>query len=100
MHIELDRLPLIAGVLELAEAGVVTGASGRNWDSYGAEISLPAGCSAAHQALLCDPQTSGGLLVSCTPEAEADVLACFARQGFTDARTIGRMSEGSGLEVR
>jgi selenide, water dikinase len=100
MHIELDRLPLIAGVLELAEAGVVTGASGRNWDSYGAEISLPAACSAAHHALLCDPQTSGGLLVSCAPEAEAEVLACFARQGFADARTIGRMSEGSGLEVR
>jgi selenide, water dikinase len=100
MQIQLDQIPLIPGVMAFAEAGVVTGASGRNWDSYGGDISLPAHISAAQQALLCDPQTSGGLLVSCAPETEADVLACFARQGFSDARTIGRMSEGSGLEVR
>jgi selenide, water dikinase len=100
MQIDFDQIPLIPGVMALAEAGVVTGASGRNWDSYGGDIVLPAGISAAQQALLCDPQTSGGLLVSCAPETEAEVLACFVRQGFADARTIGRMSEGSGLEVR
>ena len=99
MHIDLANIPLLPGVLELAEAGVVTGASERNWASYGAEIALPATISAAYKALLCDPQTSGGLLVSCAPEVEADVLACFARQGFAHARTIGRMSEGSGLLV-
>jgi selenide, water dikinase len=99
MQIQLDQLPLIPGVMAFAEAGVVTGASGRNWDSYGGDISLPAHISAAQQALLCDPQTSGGLLVSCAPEIEADVLACFARQGFANARTIGRMTTGSGLEV-
>jgi selenide, water dikinase len=99
MQIQLDQLPLIPGVMAFAEAGVVTGASGRNWDSYGGDISLPAHISAAQQALLCDPQTSGGLLVSCAPETEAEVLACFARLGFADARTIGRMTTGSGLEV-
>ena len=51
------------------------------------------------QALLSDPQTSGGLLVSCAPECEADVLACFAKYGFADARTVGRMMAGSGVEV-
>jgi selenide,water dikinase len=100
MHIRLDQIPLLPGVLELAAAGVITGASGRNWASYGAEVSLPAGISPAQQALLCDPQTSGGLLVSCAPEVEAEVLACFEREGFVQARVIGRMVEGSGLEVR
>lgn len=99
MQLKLDQLPLLPGVLAFAEAGVVTGASGRNWASYSDEVALPASISAAHQALLCDPQTSGGLLVTCTPEAEAEVLACFRRQGFEQARTIGRMTEGSGLEV-
>ena len=99
MELQLDALPLLSGVMELAQAGVVTGASGRNWDSYGHEIRLPAGVSAAQQALLCDPQTSGGLLVSCTPESEAAVLACFHAQGFSQACTIGRMVAGSGLKI-
>ena len=99
MQIQLDRIPLLPGVLALAEAGVVTGASARNWASYGGEVSLPANTPAAQQALLCDPQTSGGLLVSCAPDCEAEVLACFERHGFLEARTIGRMAEGRGLEV-
>lgn len=99
MQIQLDQIPLLSGVLAFAEAGVVTGASGRNWASYAGEVSLPGNTSDAYQALLCDPQTSGGLLVACAPEVEAEVLACFKRQGFANARTIGRMLEGSGLEV-
>ena len=99
MQLELHRIPLLPGVMALAEAGVVTGASGRNWEAFGAEITLPANITAAQQALLSDPQTSGGLLVSCAAAAEAEVLACFVRHGFADARTIGRMTAGAGLEV-
>ena len=99
MQVKLDAIPLLPGVLALAEAGVVTGASGRNWASYGADIKLPANISSGQQALLCDPQTSGGLLVSCAPELEAEVLACFHLQGFKDAAAVGRMVVGSGLEV-
>ncbi|MES2945481.1 MAG: selenide, water dikinase SelD [Pseudomonadota bacterium] len=99
MQLELDKIPLLPGVLELAQAGVVTGASGRNWASYGAEVTLPAGISNAHQALLCDPQTSGGLLVACAPELEAVVLACFHQSGFVQAARVGVMLEGSGIEV-
>ena len=63
------------------------------------DITLPAHITPGQQALLSDPQTSGGLLVSCAPECEADVLACFAKYGFADARTVGRMMAGSGVEV-
>jgi selenide,water dikinase len=99
MELRMDDIPLLPGVLELAAQGMVTGASGRNWASYGAEVSLPAHISAAQQALLSDPQTSGGLLVSCDPATADEVLACFHRQGFADARVIGRMQTGSGVAI-
>ena len=99
LQLQLEQIPLLHGVLELAEQGMVTGASGRNWDSYGGEVILPATISAAKKALLSDPQTSGGLLVACAPEAAEAVLACFQRHGFEGARQIGTMVEGSGIEV-
>lgn len=99
MQLQLDQIPLLPGVLELAEKGMITGASGRNWDSYGAEVSLPANISAAHKALLSDPQTSGGLLVACSPEAADAVLACFESHGFHAARQVGCMTQGCGAEV-
>ena len=99
MELQMDSIPLLPGVLDLATRGMVTGASGRNWASYGSEVVLPAGISTAQQALLSDPQTSGGLLVSCAPDIADEVLACFHSQGFADACAIGRMTEGSGVEV-
>ena len=99
MELQMDSIPLLPGVLDLAGRGMVTGASGRNWAAYGHEVVLPAGLGAAQQALLSDPQTSGGLLVSCAPEIADEVLACFHGQGFSDARVIGRMREGSGVQV-
>jgi selenide,water dikinase len=89
VQIDWARVPLIEGVHALASAGMVTGASGRNWAGYGGEIGLPTNFSAVDQALLSDPQTSGGLLVSCAPEAVDAVLAVFARHGFGAAAEIG-----------
>ena len=99
MQLQLDQIPLLPGVLELAAQGMVTGASSRNWASYGAQVTLPAGISAANQALLSDPQTSGGLLVACAPEVADEVLACFRAQGFADARVVGQMQPGQGVQV-
>ena len=102
---ELDwsQVPLLPGVAALASQGTVTGASGRNWASYGADVQLPDGFAPPQQALLTDPQTSGGLLVSCTPDAVEQVLDVFRREGFAEARVIGRMapwSSGARLRVR
>ena len=85
------RVPLLAGVRELAAQGHVTGASGRNWAGYGNDVALPAGFSDVDQALLTDPQTSGGLLVTCDASAVADVLAVFRRHGFDAAAEIGEV---------
>jgi len=93
-HLHVLRLPFLAGVLALAEAGFVTGASARNWASYGAEIKLAAGLDNARKALLCDPQTSGGLLVSCSADAVPGVLESFERHGFAQASVVGNLSDG------
>jgi selenide,water dikinase len=89
VEIHWAKVPLIGGVRDLAGQGMVTGASGRNWAAYGHEIAVPADFSPTDQALLSDPQTSGGLLVSCAPEAVDAVLAIFARHGFGAAAEIG-----------
>jgi selenide,water dikinase len=89
--IDWARVPLIEGVRDLATAGFVTGASGRNFAAYGHEITLPAGFAAPDQALLTDPQTSGGLLVSCTAESVGEVLDVFRRHGFAAAAEIGEV---------
>lgn len=100
VQIEWNKVPLLAGVRELAAQGFVTGASGRNWAGYGTSVTLPQGFAAVDQALLSDPQTSGGLLVSCAPESVAQVLAIFRRHGFDAAAEIGEITdEASGRLV-
>jgi selenide,water dikinase len=92
VHLNWAAVPLLPGVRALAAQGLVTGASGRNWAGYGHDVALPAGFAAPDQALLCDPQTSGGLLVSCTPAALDAVLAVFQRHGFGQAAVVGAVS--------
>jgi selenide,water dikinase len=91
VDIDWHKVPLLGGVRQLALAGNITGASGRNWAAYGHEVSLPAGFAAVDQALLSDPQTSGGLLVSCAPDTVEAVLAVFRKLGFDDACEIGEI---------
>ena len=83
--------PLLPGVRELAARGFVTGASGRNWAGYGRDVALPANFADVDRALLTDPQTSGGLLVSCEPAAVDAVLATFRRHGFDAAAVVGQV---------
>jgi selenide,water dikinase len=92
VHLDWAAVPLLPGVRALAEQGLVTGASGRNWAGYGHAVALPTGFAAPDQALLSDPQTSGGLLVSCTPAALDAVLGVFARHGFAEAAVVGSVS--------
>jgi selenide,water dikinase len=100
-RLEMNAIPLLPGVLQLAHDGYFTGASGRNWDAYGKDVQLDAAITPAQRALLTDPQTSGGLLVSCDPASVDAVLVLFAREGFGDAAVIGRMDAGAaGVTVK
>ena len=96
VQLDWQKVPFLSGVRELAQQGCITGASARNWAAYGHEVHLPADFSPVEQALLTDPQTSGGLLVSCAPEAVAAVLAIFREQGFAEAADIGEMTAFNG----
>lgn len=89
-----DDVPLLAPASALARDGMVTGASSRNWDSYGNDVLLPDGFAQWKRNLLTDPQTSGGLLVCCAPEATASVIDLLQREGFASAVRIGRLCAG------
>jgi selenide,water dikinase len=92
LEIDWKQVPVLEGVRDLVQSGHVTGASGRNWAGYGSDVALPQNFPEEERALLTDPQTSGGLLVSCAPEALDEVLAIFHRHGFDGAAVIGGAS--------
>lgn len=100
-QIDWQQVPLISQVQDLADQGVITGASDRNWQSYGSQVHLPKQFSPAQQALLTDPQTSGGLLVSCSADAVSAVIEIFKQHGFASACVIGKMTskQNQSLEV-
>ena len=90
-RIHWQQVPLLSNVESLADQGTITGASDRNWQSYGKDIAIPEQFSGAQQALLTDPQTSGRLLVSCSADTVESVLQIFKQHQFLDARVIGEM---------
>ena len=97
LQLDFSTIPLIALAVEYLKQGHSTGASTRNWQSYSNEIALEnsagrdQGLSAAQvQTLLTDPQTSGGLLISCEPASAAQVLSVLLQAGFINACQIGQ----------
>lgn len=101
LGIEIDggRVPLLPGVEALVRDGVRTGASTRNWASYGEGVDLPAGLPDWRRDLLTDPQTSGGLLVSVAADQAEAVVAQVRAAGFKAAAVVGRVVEGAGVRV-
>jgi selenide,water dikinase len=103
LQVTLDwpAVPLLEGAADLASDGFVTGASGRNWAGYGAEVQLDPSLPPLARELLTDPQTSGGLLVSCAPETVEAVLRVFRDAGFGQAAVVGQVEAGTpGVRVR
>ena len=99
-RLQWSAVPILQGAAELAAAGFVTGAAERNWSSYSAAVTLPAGLPDWQRALLCDPQTSGGLLIAMASGSVARVQAMLASSGFAHARVIGTLHAGTaGIDV-
>ncbi|HVV39625.1 MAG TPA: selenide, water dikinase SelD [Nitrobacter sp.] len=92
-------VPLFTQAARLAQQGYVTGASTRNWASYGDAIRLPERFPDWQRNLLVDPQTSGGLLVSCATDRAQAVLATIRQAGYEAARIVG-YTEAGPAEVR
>ena len=96
LRLDWASVPLLPGARDLAVAGNVTGASGRNWAGYGTDVALPGDFAAVDRALLSDPQTSGGLLVACAEGAAEQALRIFRDHGFDAAAVVGHAAEGAG----
>src|SRR3984957_11375012 len=94
VDIAYDRIPFLAQAEGLAEAGYVTGASGRNWSSYADGIVLPPDLPAWQRSLLTDPQTSGGLPIACAADRAESICATIEDAGYPRARIIGSVSSG------
>ena len=91
-EVKFDALPVISEALDWLKQGVATGASDRNWKGYGQDVRFSG--DEWKRKLLTDPQTSGGLLVACAPDAQERVLKIFKEQNFTEASVIGGLSAG------
>ena len=95
VRIDSSRVPFLPHVERLAAQGFITGASHRNWAGYANDVTLDTRIDDTRRALLCDPQTSGGLLVACSPTAVSQVMDVFHRLGFMQAAVIGSFAQGS-----
>ena len=95
LKVHLDALPVMTHAADLAIAGCVTGASHRNWTSYGADVASPADLAEWRRHLLTDPQTSGGLLIACAAERADDIRRMIAAAGYPHVGIIGEVVAGS-----
>ena len=94
LAVDMTSLPFLKEAASLAQQGCVTGASHRNWTSYGASVTLPDGCADWQRHLLTDPQTSGGLLIACAPEKAGEIARGIVADGYPFARVIGKVEAG------
>ncbi len=83
-------MPRLPGVEYYLEQGCIPGGTLRNYDSYASKLGR---LQALHKRVLCDPQTSGGLLIAVTPEGDADFHAVAAAQLGLNLAPIGELVE-------
>ncbi len=94
LDIGYERIPFLAQAESLAQSGYATGASGRNWASYGEGVVLPPEFPMWQRTLLTDPQTSGGLLIACAASRAESIRALIEAAGYPRARIIGSVTSG------
>jgi selenide, water dikinase len=94
MTIKAAELPWLKEAAALAQKGFITGASGRNWKSYDTDVVLPAGVPEWERQLYCDPQTSGGLLIACSPDRAEALRETIVASGYSAASVIGEAKDG------
>ena len=98
-RIDLAALPLLPQARQLAESGVAPGAAGRNWRNCQDRVAIDGKLADWQRILLCDPQTSGGLLAACAPERSGQLLAHLDQAGFQDAAVIGQFTAGGEVPI-
>ncbi len=78
-EIELEKIPLLPKVEEYLEQGCIPGGTYRNWSSYGKKVQLK---NEEDKLILCDPQTSGGIMIAVAPKAISEVQELLQKEGF------------------
>jgi selenide,water dikinase len=91
-ELRFASLPLFTDARRLAESGIGTGGAQRNWISYGHEVELPADAPDWWRGILCDPQTSGGLLIGCSSDSAPQVLELLDRRNLDHAMVVGEFT--------
>ena len=91
-EVDSGAVPLIPGALELAAAGMLTSGDKSNRQYVGEDVTVGDGVGRELAALLFDPQTAGGLLISVEEESAGELLARL-RETYPDASLIGRVRE-------
>jgi selenide,water dikinase len=94
IQIEAGAVPLLAGALELAAAGVITGADRTNREYVGDDIEIDGSISKEMRRLLYDPQTAGGMFIAISEDKAEDLLATL-RKNYPRAEIVGRVTERS-----
>ena len=97
VRLDLGALPFLREAERLLQAGFLTGASHRNWKSYGHDVRLPGGTEDWRRHLLTDPQTSGGLLIAVDPSSADGILETIRDAGYPGAAIIGTVETGEPL---
>jgi selenide,water dikinase len=97
-RIEYTAVPQLADLASYVADGMIPGGSGRNWESYRHEVDVP---DTTIRSILCDPQTSGGLLAAVDPLAATKVAILLEQHGLAShVRPVGRLMEcGSGARI-
>lgn len=95
-ELNLGALPLLKGVRDLADMGLVPEGAYKNREAYQDRVDLTGDFPLSAVDMIFDAQTSGGLLLAVAPEAAEEFLS-FARQdGFVRASVVGILKEGTG----
>ena len=94
--VEFKNVPQVHGLAEYVELGCVPGGTTRNFQSYGEKVGT---LTSDQRQILCDPQTSGGLLVSVDPFRREGFLNVARRRGL-DLKPLGRLTSGGSTRVR
>jgi selenide, water dikinase len=94
-EIDAAAVPLFPGAAELVARGAVPGGTERNRAALAADVTFAPGVPEATRVLLCDAQTSGGLLLAVPADRADALIAALKREGTPAAARIGRVTAGT-----
>lgn len=94
-EIEFSKVPVLDAARAYVESGVAPGGTHANWRFLNDWATYADGVTKEQQLLLCDAQTSGGLLLAVAPENADRLVEELTRKGTPAASVVGRLTEGA-----